>query len=347
MNPLIGYEKRFKYNFLKKIIIKSPTIEDIDRIVNLIKEEYGEDYLERHCYNRSIIKKLIYKTNKGKNIIWKCAFHNDNLIGQVVFEITNSIGFIKLTIINKNFRHLKILSLLGINLAKEIKKFPGTEIKYIYAVVDKDNTHVINLISKYKFFKLANTPMWDKNRNFIIFGRKSFNLKEEWRQINVDFDLFKNIFNLKQRLNLKIHLQAHSLSNQIIEKYQPISLKIRKNKGTHCTKIFIIFSKNEKNEELCAEITENTFLKSWYDFRLKNKFSSTIKIQVLNFVIELFENSREINSLSLIIDAKDYEIQNFLLKSGIKCFGFLPYYLDGKDAILMGKSKIAQVFHNG
>ena len=98
---------------------------------------------------------------------------------------------------------------------------------------------------------------------------------------------------------------------------------------------------------MCAKITENTFLKSWHDFRFLNNLPYTIKIQILNFIIELFENSREINSLSLIIDAKDYEIQNFLLKSGLKYFGFLPYYLEGKHAILMGKSKITQVFHNG
>jgi len=343
MNSLKISNKKFKYNFIKKIKVKNPTVKDAAKIISLIKEEYGEDYPEQQYYNIENIKNIIYDAIKEKSIIWKCAFLNDNLIGQVMFEITDSIGFVELTIIHKNFRHSKLLSLLGFHLVKEIKKITGNDLKYIYAIIDKDNSYIINFISKYKFIKLATTPMWEVNRHFIIFGRKSFNLKDNWRQIDLDFDLFKEVYYLNKKLNLKIQIQAHSLLNHTIEKKKSISLRIKKNRDIFPKKISIFLSKNDKREVICAEITENKFFKSWYDFRFMNNFTYYIKIQIINFILELFENSRIINSFSLIINAKDYNIQNYLIKSGLKYFGFLPYYLEGKDAILMGISKIIQV----
>ncbi|MFW9828246.1 MAG: hypothetical protein ACFFEY_11665 [Candidatus Thorarchaeota archaeon] len=347
MNSAKKLDKKFKYRLLKNITIRTPLIEDADKIINLIKKEYGKDYPERHYYHNATIEKIINNANKGKKTIWKCAFLKNNLIGQTLFEIINEVGFIKLTIVREEFRHIKILSLLGFYLAEEIKKFNETYLKYIYAIVDKNNIHVINLISKYKFIKLATTPMWEKNRKFIIFGRKSFNFKDQWRQIDLDFNLFKDVFYLIKKLNLKVHIQAHSPVYQEIENKKTISLKLNKIKNRFYTKYSIILLKNNNREEICAEFTENTFLKSWYDFRFMNDYPYIIKVHILSFIIESFNNSRDINSISLIIDTKDYKIQNFLLNININYFGFLPYYLGGNDAILMGKSKIPEVLKCG
>lgn len=347
MNSSKAIDKKFKYNVIKKVIIKKPSIIDRDKIISLIENEYGNDYPEHQFYNKNSIEKIINKAIKDENIIWRCAFLKKNLIGQTIFEVFNGIGLIKSTIIRRDFRHSKVLSLLGFHLAEEIKKFDEADLKYIYAIVDKDNNHVINFISKYNFLKLATTPMWEKDRYFVIFGRKSFNLKERWRQIDLDFNLFKDVFPLIEKTNIKVHIQAHSPVYQGIEAKTQCPLKLSRVKNRFYTKFSIYLLKNNSREEICAEFSENRYLKSWYDFRILNDYQYVIKVQILNFVIDLFNNSREVNSISLIVDAKDYKIQNFLLERKIGYFGFLPYYLGGKDAILMGKSKIPEVLKSG
>ncbi|MFW9972781.1 MAG: hypothetical protein ACFFDF_21525, partial [Candidatus Odinarchaeota archaeon] len=96
MSSLNFSNKKLKYNVLKTIKVKNPTIKDATKIITLIKDEYGEDYPEQQYYNVDFIKNLIYDSVKEKDIIWKCAFLNDKLIGQVIFEINDSIGFVKL-----------------------------------------------------------------------------------------------------------------------------------------------------------------------------------------------------------------------------------------------------------
>ena len=328
--------KNYKRKFLRELTIANLSSENIEDVILLIKEEYGNNYYNPIFYNKEVIKYYVKKIENREKIYWKCAFHQGTLIGQTFLEILHGIGYLKLTIISKLYRHQGILTKLYLDVIKNIKHIKSDDFRYVYTFVSNENTHLLNFIHKYGFKKLGETPFWSLEKNFIILGRSSVIKKDQWKMISIHMDLFKDIFKVIKNIKLKRYIQAHS-------KVPKFNLNRKKRYEIKLTKIEDIINNKilfrGHKDHIIAELYENVINKSWFDFQFKINIDNILKIKIIEFLLEEFKKAKDINSLSLSIDVNDYILQKYLLDVGLKCYAYFPFYSE-TDKILMGVSKI-------
>lgn len=334
---------KYKYKFLKSVQIRDITFENSDDILNLIKEKFGDNYHDKKFYDENIIQHYTQKAPLKDNIFWKGAFLQNKLVGQAMLEISHGVGFIKLTMISNDYRHSGILTLLSYHLMSEISRLTSEELRYIYAFVANTNNHVLDFIEKYGFCKLGMVPAWDKNERFIIYGRISRNMKDQWRLVDIYMDLYDPIIKIIKSLNLKRYIQTRSKLYFELNKEASYRIDFFKNCDLFPFEIQI---KEPNFREPVAFIFENKFQKSWFDFYFNIEIPYELKFNVINEVLNKFNESNYLNSLSLSVDVNDYILQKFLLDLGFKFYAYLPFFFK-VDKILMGKSKICMEDGNG
>ncbi len=326
-------KKRREINFMRQVRILNPTKDNIDQIIKLFESEFGHQYLEQEFNNYKGINNLL----KSENVIWKCVFIENELIGQSLLEIRHNVGYIKYTIIKRHYRNQGILTLLGYYIANEIQKFSASRLLYIYAVIDNDNDYVKKFIEKYGFKKLGITPHWKTNKLYIIYGRNSFKNKEIWRFIKIHKDLYKYIFPLIQKIHLKRYVQTNFALyiNYISKKDFNISID---NINSEKQKIISIDRENKKESIGFSYV--NSYQKSWYDFRFIKKISNEVKFHVIKKLLTHFKENKKLNSFSILVNINDIGLQEILIHLGFLFYAYLPYFLMGIDYISMGISKI-------
>lgn len=327
-----------KYKFLKEVEIRPFSHKDSNDILNLITDEYRLNYPEKEFYEQNVINKYIEASHNTEKVRWKGAFHKGKLIGQMMGITIHGSSFLKLAMVRREYRRMDVMKLLASNMENLINTFNKSEFGCIYAFVEKNSMSMQNFISNFQFIKLGTTPTWKIDNYFFIFGRIAFDFK--WKLIRPNLRLsvpiYKNIVSsgLKRIISTGVSIPSKSLEKELDEIYL-----IRKEDGIP-TKIIISSKKKAIQAEIYAEMYENIYQKSWYDFRFVKNISMRMKEKIINRILKEFQGTDHINSLSIAIDANDMWGQDLMLKYKMEYFAFLPSYLEGKDALLLGKSKI-------
>lgn len=320
-----------KLKIIRKTIIKDLDYSDIDAILSLINDEYGNNYSEKEFYSKDQLEKYIKRTKETRYASWKGAFFEDNLIGMMLAIVDHGCVFLKSTIVKENFRGNGIVKLLTFHIQNLLKFYDKSDFKSIYAMVDNDNESMKRHIINYQYIEVGTTPSWDVNKYFIIFCRITYD--HAWKLIEPSIRITPFLHKIIRKTKLKRFIStSYTVLTPLSEEKIYDKLKMIENESTEKVKIFW--------EKKClAQLYYNYYQKSQYDFMFVGNNSIGIKREVVKYVIDRFDNNEKFNSLSFSIDVNDRQLQEFLLKVGMKPYAFLPFYLNKKDVILMGKSK--------
>ena len=329
---------KFKFQFLKKVKIRDLLMEDADKVLELIKENYGYNYPEQEFYQKDVINSYLKRAINKEGVYWKGAFFEGTLIGQLIGEIKHGISILKLAIVKDQFKRLGVMKLLSYEIERVTTNHSISDFRCVYALISKNNISMQNHIVKYNYVRLGTTPLWDYNEAFVIYGIVVYDY--HWKPVKPQAKLYNQIYQTIKDANLnrfiiinilpppeKTLIEVKKLNIQFVEKRYP-------------QKILINTLYSNGTREISAEFYENSYQKTWYDLRFSKAISLDLKELIAQKILELFERNKEINSLSFCVDANDSNLQNSLLKLDFNYHAFLPFYLDGVDAILMGKSKL-------
>ena len=326
-----------KIQFLKRVEIKDISYEDLDQILLLITEEYGNNYQEQEFYHENIIKNYIKKSLNNEGVHWKGAFYEGNLVGQLISEINHGIAYLKLAIVKRQFKRMGVMKLLSYYIERVCHEHTESDFKCVYALISNENIEMQKHIVKYNYVRLGTTPSWELNKFFYIFGIIVYD--HRWKLCVPNPKVYVEIFNTVKNNMLNRFISINpSFSNvkSQTHDYEIDSIRFEQLSNFFPQKIGILSSKNE----FVAEISENEYQKSWYDLLLTKEFNYRTKELIVKKILDKFEHNENINTLSIPININDQRLQNLLLIYKMKYFAYLPFYLNGLDAILMGKTKI-------
>ena len=331
-----------KSKILRQVEIRDITYENLDDIINLIKEIYEDDYPEKEFYDNKIINSYIKDNIDKNNVYWKGAFYKGKLIGQMLSVVKHGVAFLKLAIVSQKFRGMGVMTLVSFHMEQILKNLNESDLKCIYAFVSSKNIPLLKILTNHNFIKLGTTPNHDKNKSSILFGRVSYDFK--WKLITPHIGLSQSLYKKIKETGLKRLIVAQPLLLPTIPTPKMYKIKIEKIKDRFPYEI-LIRSENfiMNNEGICAHLYENEYNKSWYDFRFIYDIPLDLKYQIIKKIVNDFYNTDEINSLSFAIDVNDKQLQNLMLNLNIRYYGFLPFYLNGKDGVLMGITKIQKL----
>ena len=338
MNSQIKTKIKRDLGFLKKVEIKDIRHEHIDEILSLIRNNYGNEYPDAEFYNQISLKKYItHSINRTTHkIYWRGAFFQNKLIAQILFIPKHGTGFLNLTMVHNDYQDMGVLSLLGSKMMKVQYDLKISDMRCTYAIVNNTNIPMIQILKKFKFVRLGTLPAYNHNKFLLIYGRvfKDFN----WKMIKPYLYLSPEIYKKIKKAKLKRIISTDSapiLSSKKIEK----NIHIERIKRLSNNKILFYFYPGDK----CAELIENCNQKSWYDVRLiTEKLNFNEKKQIFEKIIDEFNTSVNVNSISFTIDINDRESQRILLSNKMRLYAYLPYYYYEKDMLLIGYSKIEE-----
>jgi hypothetical protein len=226
--------------------------------------------------------------------------------------------------------------MLGLAFQEELNFVEVNAFKCIYALVDPIITPVHKLMKVYQYKYLGQTPKWEKNRLFKIFGRVVFDFK--WRSISPHISISPKIYNSVRQANLKRLLTTRFYSSRSNNDFDLDELDLTKIEDKHITEILIHNKRTAK--ELYAELIENKFQKTWYNIKVNLNISNEAAEKISKFIFEKYCQDKNINCLSFSVDSNDSGLQNILNRMNMKYYAYLPFYLEGKDAVLMGTTKL-------
>ena len=319
-------------NLKNNIIIRNLVQEDAEKIVELIKNVYGKLYYEPEYYDIEFIQEKI----REKHTYWKGAFLNRKLIGQMLFTINHKAGYLKVTMVDPEFRGMGIITQFGIEMMKLKKIMNSSILKCVYAIINEGNNPIIKELKKFNFKFLGRIPYQDNSKGLIIFGLIQYDFN--WKMIKPHLKLSLSVYNSIQSAGIKRILSASNLnkdSQNIKSSDIIISRSKVKNNGVKIIQICM------KDGENIAEIIENQYQKCWYDFKfLRNNMNLTSKKKVIDMILNEYSNNNNINSISFPISVNDFISQNILIDLGAKYYAYLPFYYKDYDSILLGFSKI-------
>lgn len=328
-----------KYKILREVEVRDIIYEDIDEIINLIKEIYENEYPGKEFYERAIISSYIKDNIDNNNVFWKGGFYKGKLIAQMLSVIKHGVAFLKLTMVNQKYKGIGVMTLISFHMEQVLNNLNESDLKCIYAFVSSKNTPILKILINHNFVKLGTTPMHDKNKSFIIFGRVSYDFK--WKLITPYIAFCKYLYKTIKENGLKRLIVAQPIFLPMTPTQKMYKIKIEKIEDRFPYEILIRTENFVMNKGgICAQLYENEYHKSWYDFRFINDIPLDLKYQIIKKIVNDFYYTDEINSLSFVIDINDRQLQSLLLNLNIRYYGFLPFYLNGKDAILMGITKI-------
>ncbi len=323
---------------LENIKILDLKAENIDDILKLIRKIYGDEYADKKFYSRELImnyfSKSLYKSRK--KIFWKGAFYNEKLIGQMLYILKHGAGFLILTMVDKDFQEVGIVTLLGSEMVKIPSYLKLDDMRCTYAIVNKNNLPMIKLLTNFKFINLGTLPMCNENDSLWIYGRIFKDLN--WKMISPYINLSSEIYRKIKSAKLKRIISTQS-SPLVSHKTQEEKLLMKRNETIFYKKILFYSESRHKY----AELIENQIQKSWYDAKLCNEnYPLNKKRQIIEKIMNEFNKNDNISSLSFIINVNDQESQKILLNNNSKLYAYLPYYYKEKDMLLMGFSKIKE-----
>ncbi|MFX1363840.1 MAG: GNAT family N-acetyltransferase [Promethearchaeota archaeon] len=318
-----------------KPIIRDLVPEDARQIVNLIKKVYGKLYFEREYYNIEFIHHKL----REKHTYWKGAFLNGTLVGQMLFTLSHNTGYIKVTMVDPEFRVLGIITQIGVEMMKIEEIMNSRILKCVYAIINMGNEPIVKLLDKFNFKYLGQIPFHDNNKGLIIFGRIFYDFY--WKMIKPNLKLSPLIYHSLQTAGVKRIISATNLNkNSKVIKNFDIEIT-RSDKNYIGIKKILIYLKNGK---IIAEITENQYQKCWYDFKFHiNNINLTNKKKVFDLILLEYLNNKKVNSVSFPIPVDDKLSQNALLNLGAKYYAYLPFYYRDYDSVLLGFSKIERM----
>ncbi len=329
-----------KLTVLKSIQIKDASYEYIDDIISLIRDIYGDKYPEKEFYDKKVIYDYITESFRRDKICWKCAFLNGEMIGQLLAVIRHNIGYIKLTMVKKEYRKFGILTLITFYMLQLLKDLNDNDLKYIYAFISNKNTSAIRFIPHYEFSRLGAVPAWECDNYYIPFGRMVYDKK--WKLISPHIKLCPEIFQTLKNAGLKRYISIQLDTSFSFNKSNNTNIEYKEKAGKNPHKISVIDMSNGNAEgEIYAQFYENKYQKSWYDVHFINDCSFAIKTEIIRDILKKFEEKKDINSLSFSISINDRAAQKFLLDLGLIYYAYLPFYRNDTDMLLMGKSKIS------
>ncbi|MBD3196971.1 MAG: GNAT family N-acetyltransferase [Candidatus Lokiarchaeota archaeon] len=326
---------------ISDIKIRDVLPSDNYKIISLIKSIHGFKYPEIKFYDPELITIKINRAIKKSSSAWKIATLNNKIVGQMLLETNKSIGTVKLAMVDKKYHNVGIGLLLAQAIDNEIKTTMKNCFNFLYAIVQTHNEAIIAIIKKFGFKKLGNVPRISSDVSYSIYGRVE---KDSlWKLISPIPDLSKIIFSKVILFKLRRLL---SVCNSNFKNHNRVKIKgdyhIEKVSMNHEVYLYFYEYYPSINKSLLAKLTWDKLQKSWYDFQFVKKISHLKKCDLLLFLNQEFSKDNEINSLSTIIDIDDNNVQKFILDIGFQYYGFLPFYLGIKDAILFGKSKITK-----
>lgn len=320
------------FHLNKNIIIRNLVQEDAETIANLIKKVYGKLYFEREYYDVNFIREKL----REKYTYWKGAFINRKLIGQMLFNIKHYTGYLKVTMVDPEFRGLGIITQIGIEMMKLKKIMNSSILRCVYAIINEGNQPIIRALKRFNFNFLGRIPFHDNNKGLIIFGLIQYDFK--WRMINPSLKLSGLIYNSIRSAGIKRIISTSNLS-KVSRSFEINKFKMfryyRKSNGAKVLQICT------KKEEKIAEIFENKYQKCWYDFKfLRNNIALVSKKEVFDLILGEYYSNKKINSISFPIPVNDKSSQNILVDLGARYYAFLPFYYRDCDSVLLGFSKI-------
>ena len=328
-------------DYSKTIVIKDIGIEHIQQILVLLKNVYGENYPELEFYNPKFLKKFIVQSIDKNNykIHWKGAFYQDKLIGQMIYVTKHGTTFLISTMVHKDYHNSGVITLIG----NEMVKIPDTvdisNMRTTYAIVNKRNLKMIQVLKNFKFTEFGTIPKHDSKESLILFGRifKDFHWKIIKPHINLSPEIYRKI--KKATIKRLISSQPPSIISLKENNNNNNNIEFIKNKDKRFSKNKILVFINGKDK--CAEIIEPKDQKSWYDVRFTNNILDfNERKQIIKKIIEGFIKKEMIKSLSFIIEVNDRDSQEILLRYKAKLYAYLPYYYYEYDMLLLGFSKL-------
>ncbi|MHA1293358.1 MAG: GNAT family N-acetyltransferase [Promethearchaeota archaeon] len=192
-------------DFFKKnrdhIKIRNIEFEDIDQVLKIFKDEYGEDYYDKRFYNKSYLTNFIQRRIQKNDVAWKGVFFDKVLIAQMLAIIHKFKVILLFTLTAERYKNTGIMKKLSVAMIEEIKYHNASEFKSIYAFVRNDNLPMVKILNKYGFKKLGKTPYYQKNFCFLIFGAIVYDCK--WKLVSPHFKLSEKI----ARINFKYKLR--------------------------------------------------------------------------------------------------------------------------------------------
>ncbi|MFX1314085.1 MAG: GNAT family N-acetyltransferase, partial [Promethearchaeota archaeon] len=256
-------------------------------------------------------------------------------IGQMLFTIDHNAGYLKVTMVDPEFQEQGIATQIGFEMLKVEKLMNALIFKCVYAIINEGNVPIIKVLKNFNFKFLGRIPPYEHNKGLIIFGLIRYDYS--WKMIKPHLKLCHTVYNIIKSISLKriisasnFNINSHSIENYDLE-------LIRSDVGNHEKKIFQI--RTIKGENI-AEIIENQYQNSWYDFSfLRNNLSLTDKKKVLDRILQEYSFKKNIHSISFPIPINDVYSQKILIDSGAKFYAYLPFYYRDYDSILLGFSK--------
>lgn len=327
--------KLSKIKFLKEIEIRDICFDNLNDVTSLITEEYGDKYPEQEFYQRDVIKTFIKRSLNKEGVYWKCAFYQGRLIGQIICEIKHNTAFLRLATVCQKYRRMGVMKLLSYYIERVAHLHNESDFKCVYAFISNENYQMQKHIVRYNYVRLGITPPWNSCNYFHIFGIIVYDYK--WRLCTPHPKLYMDIFNTVKSGNINrfISINPSSMNDPPLKQVELNEVELKRLKSEFPQKIGVFST----NHELLAELSENKFQKSWYDLFYKKDLSIQIKERIVKKILREFNSNENVYSLSLVVDINDQKQQAMLLNSKLSYMAYLPFYLNGKDVILMGKSK--------
>jgi RimJ/RimL family protein N-acetyltransferase len=323
---------------VKNIEVRDLNYEDVPKVINLIKKIYGKEYHEKEFYEPIVIHSIIKdsKEKKRDKVYWKGGFLGNTLIGQMLFIIRNGAGFLECTMVDDEFKGKRVITRISLEMVKILEEMKDTDVKCIYAFVHHKNVPIIKILNNFGFYYYGTIPAHENGEYLLVYGRIVYDFK--WKMINPHIKLCPELFKIIKRAKLKRLISALETPGLLLPHQKIKDIKITRLSNSYPYKLII----STEDGTTLAELLENKFQKSWYDFRINKNLTLDIKKQIIKKIIQIFQNHMGINSLSFIIEIDDKMTQSLLLNLGAKLYAILPFYFEKNDMILMGFSKIEE-----
>ena len=327
-----------KVNLIKDLIIRDLVCLDTSKIISLIKRVYGNEYPDKEFYDSNIIRSIFMRSTmkKTEKMYWKGAFFKRNLVGQMLLILENKVGFLKSTMVARDYMTKGIISKVCVEMENILQEMNDSDMKCLYAFVSKRNIPILHVLKRNKFHYLGTVPAFSKNEILLIYGRVLYDFK--WRMINPLIKLSPEIYKITRdgrfkRIVSGLVSPLHRSKGVIIDKFT------FKWSADSFPKKFEIIS--EEGQTL-ALFDENIYQKSWYNFRIVDDLNIDTIRKIVKETIKRFQTNDNLSSLSFVVYVNNKMFQKLLLDMGAQFYAFLPFYINKKDMILMGFSKIEE-----
>lgn len=329
-----------KIRMMKKVKVSDTTEEDLLDLSQLLWEEYQDSYPDKKFYDNDVLKNYIHRRLSGKDILWKVAKYEGKIIGTLFAKILNPVIIAKLAIVRKKYNGKGVMKLISMHMLQHLNDLDGTKVKALYAFVESNNTAMKKIVETSNYKLMASVPNYRKGKNIGVYVRLVYDFN--WKTIKPCVKLYPEILHsLKvNKIPRYVSINPSSFPKRFHDENDIDNITLHYDTQGLSNTISFLYEKEGLGRRISAQLRINKAQKSWYDFRFLKHCSPSIKLIILKKLVLMFQESDRVNSLSLTIGVNDQMTQYLLYQMNIPYYGYLPYFLEGKDAIIMGISKI-------